>query len=88
MKYIVFHRENNKFDDILTDPSIKKEFKTKISYSNHLILGFPEWNETADKITTYIMLKHGDDVVDFKQLVPDRTPIAGQDYVPERKPKV
>ena len=42
MKFLVFNREKNKFDDILKDPSLKSKYKTKIEYSENLILGFPE----------------------------------------------
>lgn len=85
MKYIVFHRETNKFDDIIKDPNLKNKFKTKIQYSDHLILGFTEETNGSSKILSYVMLKYGDDIRDFDRLTIDRSPIMDVDYIPKRK---
>lgn len=84
MKYIVFKRETNNFDDILMDSSIKKKYKTKIQYAGHLILGFPGDKE-ADMIISFILLKYGNCAFSYDSLSSDRTPIAYKDYVPVRK---
>ena len=42
MKFLLFTRESNNFDDIIKDPALKSKYKTKIEYSQNLILGFPE----------------------------------------------
>jgi hypothetical protein len=84
MKFLVFNRENNKFDDILKDSSLSKKYKTKLQYEGNLILGFPEDKEFG-KVLSYIMLKYGDDMQDFHSIVPDRTPVPNVDYVPVRK---
>lgn len=84
MKFLVFTREKTKFDDILKDPSLKSKYKTKIEYSENLILGFPE-DDDFSKTLSYIMLKYGDDMKDFHNIVPDRTPKPNIDYVPKRK---
>ncbi len=84
MKFLVFTRENNKFDDIISDSSLKRKYKTKIEYTDNLILGFPE-DDDFGKTLSYIMLKYGDDMKDFHSIVPDRTPIPNIDYVPVRK---
>jgi hypothetical protein len=84
MKFLVFTRENNKFDDIINDYSLKRKYKTKIEYNDNLILGFPE-DDDFGKTLSYIMLKYGDDMKDFHSIVPDRTPIPNVDYVPVRK---
>lgn len=84
MKFLMFTRENSKFDDILKDTSLKNQYKTKIEYQENLILGFPEDNNFG-KILSYIMLKYGDDMKDFHSVVPDRTPVPNVDYVPIRK---
>ena len=81
MEHIIFHRESNKFDDILSDPIIKKNIRTKISCHQYLILNLN--NDT--KIMSYAILKYGEDVVNFNSIVPDRTPIPNKDYVPKRK---
>jgi hypothetical protein len=87
MKHIVFYRENNKFDDILTDKVIKKETSTKLQYYQHLIVGYYDYKGAGDKTTSYILLKYGDDIKNFDSIVPDRSPIMGQDYVPDRREK-
>ncbi len=84
MKFLMFTRENNNFDDILKDSSLIKQYKTKIEYKQNLILGFPE-DKAFGKILSYIMLKYGDDMQDFHSIVPDRSPIPNVDYVPVRK---
>jgi hypothetical protein len=35
MKFLMFSREKNKFDDILKDPSLKSKYKTKIEYTEN-----------------------------------------------------
>lgn len=81
----MFYRENNKFDDILTDIAIKKEIKTTLKLDKFLILGLTEENKESDKLMSYIMLKYGDDTKQFNDVIPDRTPIANVDYVPKRR---
>jgi hypothetical protein len=83
MHYLVFRRENNKFDDILKDKNIKPIYKTKIQYYGNLILGFTEDHDDTSKILSYIILKYGDDIVTLD--IPDRTPIPHKDYIPKKK---
>ena len=87
MKFLTFTREKNNFDDILKDVSLKNKYKTKIEYSEHLVLGFVE-DDNFGKTLSYIMLKYGDDMKDFESLVPDRTPTPNVDYVPIRKKRL
>ena len=49
----MFTREKNKFDDIIKDPSLKSKYKTKIEYTENLILGFPE-DDDFGKTLSYI----------------------------------
>lgn len=84
MKFLVFKRESNRFDDIIKDPALKNKYKTKITYANHMILGFPEEDDST-KLLSYIVLKYGDDMLDYDSLVPDRSPVPYKDYVPIRK---
>lgn len=85
MQYLTFSRENNNFDDILKDKTVKKVYRTKIQYYGHLILGLDENLEDTTKILSYIILKYGHDIVTLKVI--DRTPIPYKDYVPQRKRK-
>ena len=87
MKNFLFKRESNDFTDILSDKNIKKQIKCEMTFSNHLILGFNNYDKEVNKITSYIMLKYGEDIVDFTHVIPDRTPVPHKDYVPERKNK-
>lgn len=81
----MFYRENNKFDDILTDIAIKKEIKTTLKLDKFLILGLTEENKESDKLMSYIILKYGDDVKPFSDVIPDRTPVVNVDYVPKKR---
>jgi hypothetical protein len=84
MKYYVFKRESNKFDDILKDVAVKPIIRYKIKFKYHLILGFADDDE---KILSYMTIKYGDDMISFSDIVPDRTPIMGKDYTPIRRDK-
>lgn len=79
MSYIIFKRESNKFNDILTDNVLKKNIRTKISFSEHLILEFKD-----DESCSYAILKYGDDIISMNHIVPDRTPVMDRDYAPDR----
>lgn len=84
MKYYTFKRESNKFDDILTDPSLKKLIYTKITWSQHLLIGLDEFStKEFDKLASYIVLKYGDDIC--TQITKDYAPIPNVDYIPIRK---
>ena len=84
MKYYVFKRESNKFDDILNDVALKPVARHKIRFKDHLILGFDDDDE---KIMAFMTIKYGDDMISFSDIVPDRTPIMGKDYTPIRRDK-
>jgi hypothetical protein len=85
MQYLIFRRENNKFDDILKDTAVKKVYKTKIQYHDHLILGLDEDLKDTDKTLSYIILKYGDHIVNISDIITDRAPVPYKDYIPERK---
>jgi hypothetical protein len=82
MKYYIFFRDDNKFDDILQDSNIKNLFNFKIRYNQHLILGS---ESIPEEIQSYIMLKYGDDLRDKNSIFIDRTPKAFLDYIPDSK---
>ena len=79
MKFYTFYRENDKFDDILKDPVIKKFIYTKIQWRCYLRLGLYKLD---DKIESYITLKYGDEI--RNELVKDRTPKPFVDYQPKQ----
>lgn len=81
MKYLMFKRESNDFADILSDKVIKKDIRTKIKFVNHLIISLT----TDSKANAYAILKYGDDMINMTDICPDRSPIPGKDYQPERK---
>lgn len=80
MKYYTLYRENNNFDDIIKDKSLKNKLHFKIRFYQHLIVGFE--NEEDDKILGYIVLKYGDDIKNLFEK--DFTPIPYKDYIPKR----
>lgn len=83
MKYITFYRENNKFEDILKDVTVKPSIGTKIQWLQHLMLGIDESTKN-DHILSYISLKYGDDIA--KSTIKDFTPIPYVDYTPKKNP--
>lgn len=83
MRYLLFYRESNDFNDILSDITVKKLYRTKLMFTNYLILGFPD--TTEKKIDSYVMLKYGDDILNFTDIIPDLSPIPYKDYVPKKK---
>ncbi len=80
MNYYIFHRENDDFNDIITDSNIKKLFVLKIKYHQYLILGS---DVIPDDLQSYIMLKYGDDIRDYSHIFIDRKPIPFVDYTPD-----
>lgn len=81
MKYYTFYRESNNFTDILTDANIKRSVKTKMSWLNHLLLGFSE-EKNNENIFGYVVLKYGEDITNLVEK--DYTPIPNVDYIPKR----
>lgn len=86
MKHFIFMRESNDFSDILNDNNIKSHIYTTITFTNYLIIGVPE-NNDLDKVTSYIVLKYGEELKDFKNVVGDRSPIPYVDYLPKKRLK-
>ena len=79
MKYFIFYREDNNFDDILHDTNIKKLFEFRIKYNQHLYLG---GEDIAEDIQSYILLKYGDDIRSKESIFIDRRPVPFVDYTP------
>lgn len=79
MKIYIFKREGGDFSDILEDTNIMAEFKTVISWKDHLMIGSDYSDD--DEINSYIMLKHGDELV--TDLIKDHSPIPYVDYQPD-----
>lgn len=78
MKYITFYRENNNFDDIQKDVTIKKLIREKTSWYQHLMLGIIN----DEKVFSYITLKYGDSISTHH--IKDFSPIINIDYIPKR----
>lgn len=81
IKYFIFYREDNSFDDILSDANFKKLFCIKIYWSQYLLLGS---DKITDELYSYILLKYGDDLKNVKDIIPDRKPIPFVDYTPDK----
>lgn len=79
MKYYTFYRENNNFDDILTDQIIKKIIDERLRWYQYLIIGM---NDKHEQTFSYITLKYGDEMK--QELVKDYSPVPGVDYIPKR----
>lgn len=79
MKYITFYKEDNQFDDILSDPNIKKHIDETMSWKNHLLLGITD----NEQLFSYITLKYGEMI--RTDLVKNFAPIPNVDYIPIRR---
>jgi hypothetical protein len=85
MKYYIFYREDNNFDDILTDTIIKKLFDFKIKWSQYLMLGS---SKVSSETYSYMLLKYGDDLKRKSDIFIDRSPVPRKDYtLDSRRPK-
>ena len=82
MKYYTFFRENDNFDDILSDNIVKKIAGTKIRWYQHFMIGINKYGN--DQNFSMLTLKYSEDMVN--NLTKDFTPVAGVDYTPD-KPK-
>jgi hypothetical protein len=82
MKYYLFYRENDNFDDILSDKVVKKFIDTTIRWRNHLRIGVAK--SVSSKIDIHITLKYGDEL--RNTLTEDYSPKPYIDYIP-RKPE-
>ena len=81
MKTFIFHRENNNFDDVLKDKTIKSVLVEKYQFDEHLIIRV---KDKPEGVHAYITLLFSEELVNMKDLVPDRTPKPNIDYIPKR----
>ena len=82
MKTFIFHRENNNFDDVLKDKTIKSVIVEKYQFDEHLIIRV---KDEPEGVHAYITLLFSEELVSMKTLVPDRTPKPNIDYIPQKK---
>ncbi len=83
MKTFVFKRENNKFDDILKDKVIKPAIREKYKFSEYLIVRV----EDKPEVLAYLTLMFSEELLNMRDLVPDRTPKPNIDYAPRKNKK-
>lgn len=82
MKTFIFHRENNNFDDVLKDKTIRSVIVEKYQFDEHLIIRV---KDEPEGVQAYITLLFSEELVSMKDLVPDRTPKPHIDYIPKKK---
>jgi len=82
MNYFIFYREDDKFDDILSDKNMKKLFGFKLKWKHYLMVGSDKVN---NELYSYILLKYGDDMKNMYDIFSDRTPRPFIDYNPDPK---
>jgi hypothetical protein len=81
MKYYNFYKEDNDFNEILSDTSLKKVIQLKIRFLNHLIIGIDEHKDPNNKIASLITIKYGESMRD--RINRDFTPVPYVDYLPK-----
>lgn len=79
MKHLHFYRENNNFNDLLKDPTVRKVTRTRTTWWQYVSLGV----EASEGILSYITLKYGDSMI--SSLTKDYSPIPKVDYTPVKK---
>jgi hypothetical protein len=82
MKYYIFYRENDNFDDILNDNSLKNLFDLKLKWKHYLMVGS---DHISDETYSYIVIKYGDDLKNMSDIIADRKPVPFVDYTPDRQ---
>lgn len=80
MKTFVFKRENNKFDDVLKDKTIKPAIRERYRFDGHLIIRVEE----TPAVLAYLTLMYSEELVSMRDLVPDKSPIPYKDYTPQK----
>ena len=80
MKYYTFYRENNNFEDILSDAIVKKITSVKIQWLHHLMIGVDD--SGSEQSLSIITLKYSDDMV--TSLTKDYSPVPFLDYQPKK----
>jgi hypothetical protein len=84
MKIFIFKKEDNDFEEILNDTSLKKGCKNFLRWDKHLLFLFENGKMTED-FESYLILKFGDYLVSPNNLIKDFTPRPYIDYIPKRK---
>ena len=81
MKYFTFYKENNQFDDVLSDVNLKKVIDETYIWYQHIRIGMLD--DKAEKLSSYITLKFGDNLLN--ELTRDYSPVMYVDYIPKKK---
>ncbi len=83
---ISFYRSSNNFDDILTDPLLKRSIRMKLLCANYLFIKIDY--KDREKMMSYITIKYGESMINFNHIAKDRTPVINKDYMPEPRKRV
>lgn len=83
MNYYIFKKEDNDFDEMLSDKTLKALYNFKIEFNQHLILG--SHDSLDEKLISYITLKYGDFLVNKNDMFFDFSPKMHVDYIPDPK---
>jgi len=76
----LLHREDNKFEDVLADKTVKKYFKQKVCWYSYLLLMS---NFIPKEAQSYMMIKYGDDMKSWDHVRKDNSPVPYRDYMPD-----
>lgn len=82
MTTYLFYREDNNFDDILSDKNVVKYLKQKIRWKRYLLLMS---YHVPEETKSYVMLKYGDYIKSWDSVRKDNSPIPYKDYLPDPK---
>jgi len=80
-KLYTFYREDDNFNDILNDVSIKKLIDEKIHRYQWLTIGIED-TEKNNQAFSLLTLKYGEDM--RQDFIKDFSPVPGVDYFPKK----
>jgi hypothetical protein len=86
MKFFIFKKENNDFDDILHDQFLKNKFTYKVRWEGHLLLGKTQ-GDMDPNLESYLTLKYGEMLLNYRSTFPNLSPVMHKDYNPGKLPK-
>lgn len=78
VQYYVFTRSNPDWKDILKDSTLSGRIQEVYTWTDHLQIGV---RDDDHQLEIYIRLKWAEEYRSWDQLVQDRTPVDGVDYL-------
>lgn len=79
--YMVLNTNHEDFESFLKDSMVKKYLRTKVSWSNKMLVVFS--SNIPEENISYVMLKYNGVIDNKSDIVPDLKPVMFKDYWPD-----